>query len=419
MTDKELFLKYNLVHTSNQVKSEKQIESLFNNEIKWDEPFTHKKVLLLLHESYKCNLNCIYCENGALRREYHNAIMSEQMVRDIVRKLGPYLREVTWHGGEPLVLPENLIYALEEEKKKFGFDFATTLQTNSVLLTDEKIKFLDDLNIQWGTSFDGISNNISRGVKSTEAILDLIKRHPDRVGFINVTIKDTIDDLIKNYEYYKSLGISGMQQCIVRENVIDETNPYLVNNDEAVEKMLEYIDYWIHDTNSPIRDSYIIRQISRVVGDNHLCEDSYCLGGWLIIDPFGNIGHCGQCQIEEGFTNINDITSYKDILNNKKYLSMLNKQRKLVKTCSNCTWYRVCYGACMGLNYEYDHSYKTISPRNCEYNHRLLDGIYELIKNIDVTRRDIYNPMFLQILEENCYYSLTEIKDIERRLSNG
>lgn len=126
MTDKELFLKYNLVHIKNQCKSEGQAKSLFNNEIRWDEPSIHKKVLLLLHASYKCNLNCIYCENGALRREYHNAIMSEQMVRDIVRKLGPYLREVTWHGGEPLVLPENLIYALEEEKKKFGFDFATT-----------------------------------------------------------------------------------------------------------------------------------------------------------------------------------------------------------------------------------------------------------------------------------------------------
>ena len=419
MTDKELFLKYNLVPTNNQVKSEKQEIQLYNNEITYNEPSVHKKVLLLLHASYQCNLNCIYCENGALRKEYHNAVMSEQMVRDIVRKLGPYLREVTWHGGEPLVSPEDLIYALEEEKKKFGYNFDTTLQTNSVLLTDEKIKFLDDLGIQWGTSFDGITNDISRGTKSTEAILDLIKRHPNRVGFINVTIKDTINDLIKNYEYYKSLDVTSMQQCIVRENVIDETNPYLVNNNEAVEKMLEYINYWIHDTNSPIRDSYVIRQICRLIGDTHLCEDSYCLGGWLIIDPLGNICCCGQSGIHDGFININDIDIYKDILNNKKYLSMLNKQRKLVKTCSDCTWYRVCYGACMGLNYECDHSYQTISPRNCEYNHRLLDGIYELIKDIDVTRRDVYNPIFLQLLEENCYYSLTEIKEIEERLSNG
>ena len=41
----------------------------------------------------------------------------------------------------------------------------------------------------------------------------------------------------ENYEYYKSLGVISMQQCIVRENVIDETNPYLVNNYEAVEKI--------------------------------------------------------------------------------------------------------------------------------------------------------------------------------------
>ena len=58
--------------------------------------------------------------------------------------------------------------------------------------------------------------------------------------------------------------------------------------------MLEYVDYWIHDTNGPILDSYLTRHIQRVLGHTHLCEDSYCLGGWLIIDPLGNIGHCGH-----------------------------------------------------------------------------------------------------------------------------
>ena len=52
MTDKELFLSY----------YKKQNPDL---KIK-----VYNKILILLHGSYKCNSNCIYCENHCLREEY-------------------------------------------------------------------------------------------------------------------------------------------------------------------------------------------------------------------------------------------------------------------------------------------------------------------------------------------------------------
>lgn len=400
--------------TESLVKNEDLDSKLYYNLVEWGEPLVRRKILLLLHGSYRCNLKCIYCENQHLRSEYKGVTISEDMVREIVEKLGPALNEVTWHGGEPLLLPKSLLRALEEEKVKYGLDFTTTLQTNSVALDEETEEFLSRYGIKYGTSFDGLQNDISRGNLSTESILRGLSK-PNSVGFISVTYKDTIDLLIDNYEYYKSLGIQDMQNCIVRENVIENTNPYLISNDIAIPKMLEYIDYWIHDIDHPLRDNYVIRWIRKLLGISHLCEDIYCLGGWLIIDPLGNIGFCGHSPVTEGIVNICDISDYNDIITHPNYLKSLYKQKKLVKSCEKCKWYHVCYGACMGLNYEYDSTYQTISPRNCEYTRRLLQGIYELIKDIDVSRRDIYNPLFLQILEEGNYYSLTEIKEIEKR----
>ena len=185
--EKELFFKYNMKPTECRVKDDSLNKDLLRGNISWEEPKVQREVLLLLHGSYKCNLKCIYCENQHLRTEYQGAVMSEDMVREIVEKLGPYLREVTWHGGEPLLLPRNLIIALEEEKKSHNLHFMTTLQTNSVLLDKEMVDFLDSYDIQFGTSFDGLKNSISRGQASTDSILRCIKEFPHRIGFIGVT----------------------------------------------------------------------------------------------------------------------------------------------------------------------------------------------------------------------------------------
>lgn len=417
MTEQNLFFKYNLINTTNYEKNPELDFNLYSEKIKKIIPQSQKRWLILLHGSYACNANCIYCENHALRETYNNAIITPNIIKQIVQKLGPNTREITWHGGEPLLLDESLLKTLYDEKKKFNYDFSITLQTNSINLTPEKEQFLDDIEAHWGTSFDGLVNTKHRGEKSTKAILNLFNRKEIKPGFISVVIDADIDNLIQNYEYFKSLGVTHFQNAPVRENVIDGTNPYLIPVDVVVPKLLEYIDYWIHDINYPIHDTLIERQIKRLLGETSICEDSNCIGGWLVIDPLGNIGTCGSSPKEFNFCNINDIEDYKDLLINEKYLTCFNAQKNLAHQCEikNCIYFPVCYGGCMGLNYEQDPTYHTINLRNCQYVQDLLNGIYHLIKNIDIKEKNKYNPLFIQLLEESNYYSLNEIKLIEEK----
>ena len=67
----------------------------------------------------------------------------------------------------------------------------------------------------------------------------------------------------------------------------------------------------------------------------------------------------------------------------------------------------------MGSNYEYDPTYSEVNPRICQYTIALLEGIYEKIKNIDISDTEHYNPLFLTILKNNNYFSLDEIKNFE------
>ena len=408
MTDFELFLQYNYYKnlSSNQFLDKRLFEQ---NEPQW---------LILLHATYKCNSNCSYCENHLLKEKYNNKIMSEKILRQIIQKLGPNTREFTWHGGESLLLPKKYFQIIQEEKEKNNLNFSVSLQTNGILLTKEKEQLLKKYNITIGTSFDGISNTIHRGQASTNAILNFINNNNYFYDFISVYTKDNINTLINNYNYYKKLKIKKFQSCIVRENVGEGNNNYLIDNDIAVQKVLEYIDFWIHDINNPIFDSYINRQINRIFGRAHLCEDINCIGGWLIVDPLGNITTCGMIGKENNFCNIQDINNYQDLLINQKFRDTFYKQISLIeKECYNCEWEKVCYGGCMGLNYEKNSNYTKLNQRYCEYNKKLLKGIYELIKDIDINDKQ-YNPIFIKILKENNFLNLTEIKKLEERFNS-
>lgn len=52
--------------------------------------------------------------------------MTEELAKEVIDKIGPAIRELTWHGGEPTLLPSSLLMAVENEKKKKNFNFKTT-----------------------------------------------------------------------------------------------------------------------------------------------------------------------------------------------------------------------------------------------------------------------------------------------------
>lgn len=406
-----------MIPTRGMKKNEDLDQKIYKGDIQQNDQskILHKKIILLLHASYDCNANCIYCINKNLRTQYKNIVMDEKLIPEIIEKLGKHLRELTWHGGEPLLLPNNLFIRVEEEKQKRGFRFPTVLQTNGIALTKEKREFLNYLNINIGTSFDGLYNDISRGKESTEKFLN--DKLYEENSFISVTYNNTIDTLIDNYEYYKSLGVKEFRNSLVKEIIFNDKNPLIIKNDKAIENVLNYIQYWVYDKNSPIVDQYITLQIQRVCGQTMICDHGNCIGGWLMINPYGDIGFCGN--YDNFIVNIKDINSYEDLIELPEYKKRIDQQIKLMNSCQNCPWFHVCYGGCMALNYAQDPNYSTINQRCCEYDKNLLTGIYELIKDIDISKTDLYNPLFIKLLKELNYYSLSEIKEIERKYNNG
>lgn len=412
--EKKLWLKYNHIQPCKVKYKNELLQQLDDLQLIDDMSFhTIDNVLVLLHASYECNANCPYCENQFIRYEYKDQIITKELLDQILTKFGSHIREITWHGGEPLLLPEDLLIYLSEQKQKYNLNFPISLQSNGILLED-KLPLLEKYHIKYGLSYNGIYNTETRGLQSTLAMESILKN--THKGFICVYDKPHLKDLIENYEYLKTLNVHGFQGNFIKDiKLLDSNSNNMlidIDNEEDLELITEYFRYWIYDTDNPIEDQGITNRIKCLLGRRGKCYTTYCVGKWIVILPNGDITHCGYINKENIFCNIRDINSFEELIALPIYQDYINKIDDIILThCKGkCDYYDICYGGCIK---EYFSTGKlSFNEDYCIFNKKLYDILYDLIKNINL-KYDNINPILKQILIENNFFNLKEIKKLE------
>ena len=169
----------------------------------------------------KCMYNCLHC-NVSAGEKMEGELTTEQIkkILDEIDEIG--VSDVSITGGEPL-LREDCLEILTYASKKKGFFL--TLNTNGILLTEKKIKYLKEncpeLNI--AISLDGYNIDtygILRKTQNGEDIgkyfntiiqnLKILMKNQMTVG-INYTITaQTIHNIWKTYDFIHEFGISKM-----------------------------------------------------------------------------------------------------------------------------------------------------------------------------------------------------------------
>ena len=152
-----------------------------------------KRITVLLKPTNACNLRCVYCYHAD--GGYDNKVMDTSLFNQILEKIVDVFPAVhfIWHGGEPLLLGDKFYSDISKIEDSYASSIKITnaIQTNGTLLDENFINLLDSLDFQIGFSFDGESNNKTRGfTHETLSAMELVTC--PRIMYIDLELEKMI-----------------------------------------------------------------------------------------------------------------------------------------------------------------------------------------------------------------------------------
>lgn len=313
-----------------------------------------------------CNMDCIYCYEG---RDKENLNMSEDMLQQTILFIQQYMASyqdedlvVDFHGGEPLLQYDKVIYAVKSLRKIFGGGIRFGITTNGTIMTDSVLELLcKEFEYSLTVSLDGEEkyHNMNRKMKTGEGsyekamqtALNLLKIRKD------VRIRMTVDthnvsNFCNNVLHLLNLGFSVIAPAIDYFDLSWNQDNMNVLENQLIELKKQLQNMNKDDINVGLVDDYRKRKIG------------LCLGGIASfhINPKGEIYPCSYAVGESQY-KIGDI---KNGLNNEKvkWFQDLNSVKNM--DCMGCGHEESCLASrCKLLNFFVTNNYYLPAPTVC------------------------------------------------------
>lgn len=317
----------------------------------------YKFLSVLVMPTDYCNMNCVYCFNSR-KTNLEKKTMSYDTLQKIFSSTIPYYDEVKyiWHGGEPVSMGLEFYKKTIEFQKEIntnGTKISNSIQSNLTLLNDEYVQFFLTNGFKFGSSFDGIKNELTR--HNTEKILsgrNIIIKNGGTVGFICVVQSQNIDYLIEDYIWFKNNNINYTLNQYMTPTPCNDA--LYVSPESYVKRICELFDYWANDKNCNISISYFEDFVEFFLfGKKKLCCYNSCMGKHVGIHYDGGIYNCNRdFPNEYSYGNIHDFNDIHECFETKGFQLMLKKAINRRNHCKeNCEIYDFCTGGCNSTAY--------------------------------------------------------------------
>lgn len=303
----------------------------------------------LIKPTRSCNLRCKYCFHE--KYGYDNNLLDMNKLKKYIDLLSQTYNHINiiWHGGEPLVVPLTYYEEIYDYCKKKNALFTYSMQTNGTLLNQENIDFFKANKTNIGISFDGLGNENTRShTKETLKGIALLQKNNYYPGAIIVINGDNVNNLIEEYEYFKSLNLSMKLNPMFNDGAAINNALYL-NADDYINNFIKLFKYWYRDNNCNINVTTCEELISLIFNKHsYVCTHNSCLGKWLCLDSDGEIYPCDRlCTNEYSLGNIDNINSINEVFLNDNFLKLLKYSVARRNECiKNCKYYKNCYAGC-------------------------------------------------------------------------
>ncbi len=339
---------------------------------------------LCLNIVHDCNLKCSYCfaEEGEYKgcRKTMTAETSKKAIDFVIKNSGSRRNiEIDLFGGEPLmamdVIKETVSYAREQEKI-FNKVIRFTMTTNSTLLNDEIIRYIDENMGNIVLSIDGrkeVNDKVrvrADGTGSYDAILPKIKkmvenRDKTKQYYVRGTFTRQNLDFFQDIKHLADLGF---KEISVEPVVLPEENSLSLRK-EDLPVIFEQYDMLYEDMLQREKDGNNFKfyhfNIDLQGGPCVYKRISGCGAGheYVAVTPDGDIYPCHQFVGNEDFKlgNLADGTLSEEIADTFKAAHIYNKPK-----CREC-WARFyCSGGCQANNYNFNKDIHVPYEVGCE-----------------------------------------------------
>lgn len=362
-----------------------------------------RKIQCIIKVTNGCNLRCTYCYNAA--KQFKSDIISLDKLEKLFKVFSDFdCIQVIFHGGEPMLAGTDFYDEVLELEKRFtmlsGVTFENLIQTNATLIDNRWISYFKKNRFAVGISFDGIYNEECRGqTQKTLKAIELLKSNKVPFGCMTV-VADAKYNIYKNYEYFKSLGVSVDYSYVAVEGNAKSIENVL-ENDEYTKQVVDLFDKWIVDTEG-ISVRNLEFMIKKVLGcDYEYCTNGSCVGNFFCIDVDGTVYGCSMESAKKyPFGNIKEFESFHDIINSEVFKTYVKGSIERRKKCaSGCEYFEFCKGGCND-NCIGNGNISEPNKNYCEYFKTLYKHIKEKIAQIYADKVDLstLNPNFTKAL---------------------
>ena len=372
-------------------------------------------VSLMLFLTQDCQLRCTYC--------FENHRHDENMSLDMAIKAAAYVAKnaetdgrtpsITLFGGEPLLMWDDVIVPLIKHIRDSYIAFNINMTTNGLLLTKEKLLFLQENKVSFMLSIDGAENgnNATRqyangkgAFDGMEKIIDLILEMVPSTQFRMTVTPENVQYLYESVLWFHNKGVRHLRAFPnVYEDWSDDAlsnldtqlklyNNYIYDkfNSEQHVLVFDIYDYYFKKIlikqyeleTDKYRTSYFCQTCNRCgIGllGNFMCNykgDLFTCDRYVVPD---DSNPCYVGTIENG-VSADKIDKLFAVCDSEK---LHNKSID----CSSCALDNVCSGGCIPVNYQITGSFTEVPSSYCCYNQIVYKNVESLLDRFDAEQR--------------------------------
>ena len=330
-----------------------------------------------------CNLACVYCNNENEHASGDEIELNEKL--KLINVLAENnVKHIKLLGGEPTI-SDSFNDVLDS---LLSHNIFTSFSTNGTGVNKETINVLNkyspkmyNISISLDSSID-IHNDMNRGHGSSEIAKNaifLLMNNIDGIELdvISVLTPNNKNDVLKTYEYAKSMGIKRFGVTLVllsgrasNDMILDLTDDLLNDLNVLVDSSkkdnmdictmgLGYSVFACYDNKD--NNYYNVSDEDAEIIFRRKCNA--CITR-LHIDSNGDVYPCDNLKFSEFYLGNILRDSYENIWNHETAKQIRHIKRNEKELCNKCP-IKTCSTGCMGLSYA---KYKTIYRKdpNCE-----------------------------------------------------